>query len=233
MGAGPGPVALADLFRKPGRQRLVGEWLAVATRCAVWRVRVPEVDVQEPVVLPGVARQPVERHRAHLVGALAAAFAGVVDLVEVGVPVPGGVALAEGTDRCRAQAGLAQLPHPARAGKRRAELPAGPLDERVRRHAAVVDDAGVDAEAPGEEGGAAGQAGHVGGVAVVEAHALLGQPVDVRAGRAVVSVAAEMVGAQRVDVDREDAHGGEVLSGCTTNSASPCDGRSPHYNPTV
>ena len=70
----------------------------------------------------------------------------------------------------------------------------------------MVDHPGVEPEAAAPEGRPGGQAGGIGGIDVVKPHAPGCQRVDIRAGVPVVAVAAQVVGAQAVNVDVEDAH---------------------------
>ncbi len=168
--------------------------------------------MEEPVVGCGVALEPVEGHSTDFVSTLAATFPGVVDLIEVGVPVPGGVALTKGTDGNSTEAGLAETPHPARAGERGAKLAVRTFDEGVGGNATVIDDTGMNAEAAREESRTTGQTRDIGGIALVEADALSGDAIDVGTGLAVVAVAAEVIGAEGIDVDVEDAHNrGQLL----------------------
>src|SRR5687767_8800598 len=100
-------------------------------------MRVPEVDVQKPVVVLAVVADPFERDGRDLVGALEPASAGVVDLVEVGVPVPGGMAFAEGGDGDGFDSEIAQAAHPARTAERRCEFSIAAFGERIGCGAAV------------------------------------------------------------------------------------------------
>ena len=70
----------------------------------------------------------------------------------------------------------------------------------------VGDDAVLDTEAGRKERCPARKARRVGNIDVGESSALRRDPIDVRGGGTVVAVAAQVIGAQRVDVDLENAH---------------------------
>jgi hypothetical protein len=201
------PVALAHLLRQPAGKRVVAKRLAELRGNAVGRVGIPQVHVQEPAVPRAVAPQPVVGDRRGLVGVLETHLADVVRLIEAGQPVVGRVTGRERADRRGAQTGARQPPREAAAADARPVAPLRSVDEEVGGRAAVADDAGVDAEAAGQERGAAGQAGRVGRVAALEADSLGRDPVDVGARVAVMAVAAQVIGPQRVDVDVEHPQG--------------------------
>ena len=78
---------------------------------------------------------------------------------------------------------------------------------QVVRQAAFVgqgDDAGGEAVHPGQHRGIGRSRRDVGGVVVLEQHALAGEPVDVRRRLSVVAVAAHVVGAQAVDTEEDE-----------------------------
>src|SRR5690606_17197810 len=206
------PVVTLDelVVVEPGRERVVDEGVLHVHRHAVGRVRVPIIDVQEPIVGGGVPGHPFVNDGLDDLGRLHAALAGVVDFVEAGVEMPGRVALTEGADHRGVITAELELAGKALLVEEVAKVAPGALDLGLGGGAAVADHAGVDAEAPGIQGGARGQAGRVGGVAVFEHDALPGDPVDGGAGVAMVAVATEVVGTAGVDVDVEDAHGSGV-----------------------
>lgn len=61
------------------RQGIVRERFTIFHRCPVWRVRIPEIDVQIPVVGGCIAFQPRKKNRIDLLCGLLSAFADVVD----------------------------------------------------------------------------------------------------------------------------------------------------------
>ncbi|OQA38216.1 MAG: hypothetical protein BWY52_03287 [Chloroflexi bacterium ADurb.Bin325] len=205
------PAALAHLLGQPRGQRIVLEGVAELRRRAVGRVRIPVVDVQEPVIRRRVALEPFQRGRRHIVRQLHAAEAGVVDLAPARMPPPGGVPLPEGADAGRIEARGAQLGDPARAPHLVAEAAVAALVLQVRGDASVVDRAVMIAEPAGVQRGARGQARRIRHIAVLEPDALRGDPVEVGAGVPVIAVAAQVVGSQGVDVDIEDAGHGVSL----------------------
>src|SRR6187402_3226959 len=110
---------LTNVFRQPRGQRFVLERISKSIRRAIWRVWVPEIHVQEPVVASAVLFDPVDCNRRDLIGALEPTFAGVEDFIEAGVPVESGVPLAEGTNGCGLESGVAKALHPAGLAERR------------------------------------------------------------------------------------------------------------------
>ena len=192
---------------EPGGDGGVGEGGFQRGGGAVGSVRVPVVDVEIPVVAGGVVGEPAIDDGLDGLGGFHAALAGVVDFVEAGVEMPGGVALPERTDHGGVEAELLKLAGEALVVEVVAEVAAGALDFGLGGGAAVSDHAGVDAEPARVEGGARRQAGGVGRVGSLEYHALAGKGVDGGAGVAMIAVAAEVVGAKAVDVDVKDAHG--------------------------
>ena len=200
-------VLLEHVLVDPGIHRLVFKRVAETLRRAVRRVRVPEMYVQEPVVAPLVAAQPVERDRQDLLAGLAAAAADVVALVEARVEPPGGMALREGADGRRVHAGAAENAVEAVVVDDIGEVARGTGEPAVCRRAAVAHRAVADAEHAADERRARRQAGRVRAVILVEADALGADAVHVRGRVAAVAVAAHMVGPQRIDVDKQDSHG--------------------------
>ena len=83
----------------------------------------------------------------------------------------------------------------------RRKSPARPFQPELGRGATVPNDAVVNSEATRQERHPARQARGIGCIAVGESHRIPRNPVDVRAGVAMVAVASQMVRAQRVDVD--------------------------------
>ena len=168
-------------------------------------MRIPVVDVQEPVIFLPVPFEPVERQGGDVMRRFQPTLPGIVDFTPAGVPPPGRMPLPEGADRHRAEAEAFQGGDPAGAIVVIAETAPGTFDERVSGSPPMVDHAGVNTEEPAPQRRARWQAGHVRGVAVFETGTLGGDPVDVGAGIAMVAVAAQVVGTQGVDVDEEDA----------------------------
>ena len=199
--------ALEHVLCHPLGERRVGEGITEAFRCAVGRVRIPDINVQEPLFAAPVALQPVERQPRHLVGVFHAGLAGIDDLAEAGIPVPAAVPFAEARDCCGVIVEIAQSAHPAFLveGSRPSAFRA--LAEWLACRAAMADDAGAHAVPSAPQRGARGMAGHVGDINVLEAHAVARQAVDHRGRIAMVSVAAEMVAPEAVDVDVENVHG--------------------------
>ena len=200
-------VSLPHLIGEPLGKRIVGERFTVFLGHAVGCVRIPIVDVKEPIVLGGVVGEPLSHHRGNLFCGFHSAFAGIVNLVKAGVKLPGSVALSKGTDLGGVEAGVLELSWECVQFDPIPEIAAVSLDKRIRCGATVADHTAVDAEHPRVKRGARRQAGGVGGVAIGETDGLAGEGVNVWRGVAVVAVASEMVGTQGVDVDVEDAHG--------------------------
>ena len=117
----------------------------------------------------------------------------------------------EARERRRVPPGPVELGRPGVRCRRGDELATLALGPEVGGEATVVHDAVADTEHAGDQRRATREAGHVRRVDVVEADTLGRDGVDVGAGVAVVAVAAEVVGAQRVDVDVEEAHEPTVL----------------------
>jgi hypothetical protein len=202
------PVARAHRFGVPGGHRIVGEGVPVLGRRVVGRVRVPQVHVQEPVVAAAAAVEPVERAGQHRIGALDPHAAHQVQcFLEAGVPPRRRVAERKARQRRRVIAVPVEEPRPRRGRVATHEPALGPPRSQVGGDTAVVDDPVADPERAGDQRGAARQAGHVGRVDVVESDAVASERVDVRGRRAVVAVATDVIGAQRVDVEIQDAHG--------------------------
>lgn len=143
---------------------------------------VPEMDVQEPVVGPTAAFQPIEGAGQDLVGALGHPAAHEVHGLHEAVVPPGG-RMAEG--KARQRRGVPAVPI-EQAGTEQGiaahETAPGPLVAELRGAAAVIDDAVADAEGASEESGPTGKTGDIGGVGMGEAQAVGGQGVDVRSG---------------------------------------------------
>src|ERR1700691_5831860 len=76
----------------------------------------------------------------------------------------------------------------------------------------MTDDAVMNSEAARDQRAARGTAWRIGRIHGLEPDRVARDSVDRRAGVAMVAVAAEMVGAQRIDIDIEQSH-----SGSTTN----------------
>jgi len=105
-------VARNPLFRQPAIDGLPLEGVPVVERRTVRSMRIPHVDLQEPVVPPRVPADPVHSQRRHLVRALQAALARVHHLGKAPVEPPCRMALSKGADGHSMQAALTQDVHP-------------------------------------------------------------------------------------------------------------------------
>jgi hypothetical protein len=114
------------------------------------------------------------------------------------------MAFPEGAHRGRAQPGVPQQAHPPIAREQVAVAARGAFAEGLRGDTAMIDDARMEAAAATPESRPRGQAGRIGDIAVVEAHTICRQRVDVWARLAVIAIAAQVVGPQTVDIDVED-----------------------------
>src|SRR5262245_37728546 len=99
-------------------------------------MRVPHVDVQEPLLRPRVSLDPVDGDWRNFIGALEPAPARVEDLIESGIPVKRRVPLTKGADRGCFQACVAQTAHPAGLADRVAEAARVTVRKRLGRNAA-------------------------------------------------------------------------------------------------
>ena len=118
----------------------------------------------------------------------------------------GRVALAKGRDHRRVKAEVLKLTAQALGVEDVAEVAELSLDLGLCGGTAVPDDAGLDTESSGIERRARRQARSIRRVTLLKDDALPGQSVDVGAGSAMVSVAAQVIGPQRIDVDIENSH---------------------------
>ena len=96
-----------NLFRDPGVQRRIVERIKVQRR-AVRRVRIPQVQVQIPIVLRAIALHPIQRLGQHFFRAFAAAFAHIDHLVEARGEPMRRMPLGERADGSGAQARAAE-----------------------------------------------------------------------------------------------------------------------------
>ena len=209
VGGGLLPLFVDQFLRHPGvREKVVAlEGIAEGGGGAVGGVGVPHVDMQEPVVLLPVPLDPVDGDRGDLIRPLPSSGPVVVDLVEAAVEPVGRMPLGEGGDRDGVKPRPPELLEEIGPRKLRPE-PAGlSFEDLIPRRASVAHRAVVDAEKSGLQCAPGGQAGRVGAVVPVEPHAFPGDGVDVRGGIAEIPVAAEMIGAQGVEVKEDDSQG--------------------------
>ena len=158
MRTGQTPMPLGHLSRDPRRDGLVFEGVSVLQGSAVRRMRVPQVDVQEPVVTAALAAEPVDREWRDLIGGLAPVGPQIEDLIESRVPVERRVPLGERADRRAPQPGPAQQVWPRAVGQPGLAAPVGVRREQLGPPTTVVDHAVGDAETSGEQGGPGRQA---------------------------------------------------------------------------
>ena len=100
--------ALEQILGEPFRKRLVHERVSIFLGRPIRRVRIPVVDMEVPGSRGTVPGEPIERPRRDQVGGLHTALAGIDDVGEARVPVPGGMSIGERADRCRPVALLAE-----------------------------------------------------------------------------------------------------------------------------
>ena len=195
-----------DLLRQPAICRLVLERVAVALLHTIRRVRIPEIQVHEPVVVTPIPVDTIQHGQTDFVRRLLAALPRVVDLVEADVEMPGAVPLGERADTDGVITGFTQLAHPRVLRIATLEGAVAALRERIGLNATVVDDTVDDPELAGEERRTRRQTVHVGAAAVGKPNALGGDAIDFRGGIAMVALAAEVIGALGVYVYIENAH---------------------------
>ena len=159
------------------------------------------MDVKEPVVLLPAPVQPIERDRQYLFARFQPAAADVVALVEARIEPPGGVALREGAHRDGMQPGTAEDVVKIPVVHRIAEIAIPSRQTAIRCRPAVADRSVPDAEHPADQSGPGGQAGSIGAVIPVKAHAVAADGVQIRRSRAIVAIAAHMVGPQGVNIE--------------------------------
>jgi hypothetical protein len=150
----------------------------VFERRRVRSVRVPEVDVEVPVLLRGVVVEPPFGVRRDDVGGFAPVAAGVAPLVEPVEDVPGGVTSRERTDERRPVARLRERRRPGPVLVASVEDATASAGAGIGVAAAVVDDAGMRPEARGEHRRPRGKTRRVRGVVVREPTAVVGETVD-------------------------------------------------------
>ena len=203
-----GAVLIQNLLGHPGvRQRGILERLAILGRGTVRDVRVPHMHMQEPVFGIALAVQPVQRYRDHLVGRFQAALADVVGFVKAAVEPPRCVAVREAADAGGFHACTAQHSGQIVAAIeiRHAAVAAFPTHFGV--HAAMAYAAGVDTKPAGHQSGAAGQAGSIGTIYIGKAHRIFGHFINIGAGGTRITIAAQVVWAQGVDIYIQNPHG--------------------------
>lgn len=135
------PMATLNILRQPSRKRLVGENILELGEGSVGRVRISEIEMEEPVILCAAPPQPIQSDFRNLVGSLQAISARVKNLVEIGVPVQRGVTLSERAGSRRVIAAPPHDGHPTRFRKHRAEAALRPFWKRVRGSTPVSEDA--------------------------------------------------------------------------------------------
>ena len=198
---------LAHLLGQPIGERLLFKWIAEALRHTVGGVRIPQIQVQEPIVTGGVFVEPFERDGFAFVGVVDAAAARIVNFGKTRVNMPRAVTLAKRRNhRGVFETVLTQSARPTGAIESRLKRAVFAFEKRIRRDAAVIDDAVQDAGPTAKQRGARGQTRHIGRVTVVVAHAARGDSVDVGRGVAVITVTTQMIGPQRIDVEVKQAH---------------------------
>ncbi len=158
------------LFSEPGGQWVLGERIAEFSGSAVGSMRIPVVDVQEPVVLACMAANPIHGGRCDVLSGLHAPLTRVVHLVEACVKPPGGMPLGKGTDGDSAQTRPAQKGRQVVTPAQVSKAPRGAFKTQIGCRAAVTHDSGVDTESPGHESRSRRQARGVRAMIVVEAH---------------------------------------------------------------
>ena len=210
--AGQLHVSLEQFVGDPVGQRRVGERVAVCKRRAIGRVRVPEVDVQVPLIAGGVFVEPFVHDGHDLLGRLPAAPGGVVHFVEAGVDMMGRMSLPEWRDHRSVKAEFLKLLGHALAIEPILKAAPGPFDFRLRGSAPVTDDPRLNAEPPAIQSRARRHAGRVGGVVIGKTHTLGPDRVNRRRRGAVIAVATQVGRRKCVDVDVEDSHGGHRLT---------------------
>ena len=192
----------------PSRDRVGLERGPILVGGVVGGVRIPEVDVEKPVVVASPAVEPVERARDDLVGPFAShAPHQVHGFHDPVVPPRSGMAERKAGDRSGIPPGPVELRRP-RVGRQGAnETTPAALRPQIGCQPAVVDHTVADTEHAGGQRRARRQARHVGRVDIFKADTPGRDRIDIGCGVAVISVAAEMVGPQSVDVDVEKTHG--------------------------
>ena len=163
----------------------------------------------------------LERIRLH------PAPAGVHDLAEACVPMPGGVSIAERADRCRSVALLAEDGRESAQADTIVVRARGSFAAKGSSRPGVVYDAVSPADLTGPQGGTRRQARRVGDPAVGESNSFARDAVDVRTRVAVIPVTTQMVRPQAVDVDVKNVRGHRPARGVRPvvrePTASPVD----------
>ena len=151
-----GVLAVDQILGNPRIHRVVGKRVAEVLGMVVGGVGIPEVDVEEPVVVAAVGFQPAFGRGIHLVRVLQAVAARVVGFAE---PVPDLVRRVPVRERADAGGVVAGLPQGAGKGSL---CQPGPkrASRSLRRHVSVqtpvVHHTGADAELAREQGSATG-----------------------------------------------------------------------------
>ena len=203
-----GAVLIQNLLGHPGvRQRGILERLAILGRGTVRDVRVPHMHMQEPVFGIALAVQPVQRYRDHLVGRFQAALADVVGFVKAAVEPPRCVAVREAADAGGFHARAAQYGGQVVAAIEIGHAAVAALPTHFSVHSAVAYAAGVDTKPAGHQSGAARQAGSIGTIYIGKAHRIFGHFINIGAGGTRITIAAQVVWAQGVDIYIQNPHG--------------------------
>lgn len=199
---------IQNLLGHPGvRQRSILERLAILGRGTVRDVRVPHMHMQEPVFGIALAVQPVQRYRDHLVGRFQAALADVVGFVKAAVEPPRCVAVREAADAGGFHARAAQYGGQVVAAIEIGHAAVAALPTHFSVHSAVAYAAGVDTKPAGHQSGAARQAGSIGTIYIGKAHRIFGHFINIGAGGTRITIAAQVVWAQGVDIYIQNPHG--------------------------
>ncbi len=164
---------------------------------SVGPVGIEIVDPQEERRARGTPPQPLQRAPAHRRGGILHPAAGriVIDIEPLIEPLSGTQEIVRRERRGRVAAGLQDLGQRFVGGGEGGEEPAGAVRFRI---------------AAGEDGGDRLRGARQRGVGVLEQRPLLRQPVDVRRCLPPVAVAAEPIGAHRVDRHEQDIRPGRV-----------------------
>lgn len=164
--------------------------------------------MQKPILLFPMARNPIGGDRIHLIRVFQPAFAGVIGFMEPVNDLVGRMALGEGTDAhsmitCVPERGAECLERVSRT-----ETASVAFGVQVGAFTAMIYNACEGTGSAAEKGGSAGQTRRVGGKQPREANTLRCQLIDARRGVPVIAVAAQMIGAQRIDIDVKNTHKG-------------------------
>ena len=153
----------------------VAEFLRGAVRC----VRVPIVNVQVPVVFPGVSIDPLKHRRGNLLGGFHPAHPGVVDLTEARIEAPGRMSLAKPPDEGGVKPLFFKESREAGAGEPVPKASVRPVSARIGANASMIDHPGVKPKPARHQRSTGGQARRIGTVVLVKSHSLGSDAIDV------------------------------------------------------